>query len=89
MKSSLMMAASAMATLFYSGATLKVGLISDMHLNLHYDASLGTDEKGKGDCVKGSGVFDPIHAPMGRYGCDSPTVMIENMIQAFLKKEGK
>lgn len=70
-------------------SALKVGLISDLHLNLHYDASIGNDENGKGDCIKGSGEPTNEHAPMGRYGCDAPTVLVENMLQAFLKKEGK
>ena len=79
MNTTLKLVAVALTSLMGTEA-LKVGLISDIHLNLHYDASVDTGEHGKGDCIRGQGNTTSVHAPMGRYGCDSPTNMIESMI---------
>ena len=35
---------------------LKVGLMSDLHLHLRYNANIGTKDKGEGDCAEGEGV---------------------------------
>ncbi len=56
---------------------LKVGLLSDLHLHLRYDSEFGPKLKSEGDCMAGSGMPAMDKAPMGRYGCDSPVVLIE------------
>ena len=89
MNSTLKLAACALASLMGASDALKMGMISDMHLNLHYDASVAHAETGSGHCVRGHGTPSSIHAPMGRYGCDAPTILIESMLQGFLEKEGK
>lgn len=72
MKSTLVASALALAT-----EALKVGLLSDLHLHLRYDAEVGTKLGDEGDCMWGSGLPAKDKAPMGRYGCDPPTVLIE------------
>ena len=56
---------------------LKVGLLSDLHLNLRYDPDVGPHLQDEGDCFWGSGVPSKEHAPMGRYGCDPPVILLE------------
>ena len=65
---------------------LKVGLLSDLHLHLRYDESIGTTESGQGDCMQGGGIPSLIKAPMGRYGCDSPTILIDHMFTRMAEK---
>ena len=65
---------------------LKIGLLSDLHLHLRYDELIGTRESGSGDCMQGGGVPSMIKAPMGRYGCDGPTILIENMFTRMAEK---
>ena len=65
------------ACLALQGAhALKVGLLSDLHLHLRYDEFVGPKLHSEGDCFFGSGVPTREKAPMGRYGCDCPTVLI-------------
>ena len=61
----------------HSASSLKVGLLSDLHINLSYDQDLGPKSDKKGDCIKGSGDSTDLKAPMGRYGCDPPVVLLE------------
>ena len=66
------------ASLALQGAhALKVGLLSDLHLHLRYNNLIGPRLNSEGDCMLGSGVPTAEPAPMGRYGCDCPTVLIE------------
>ena len=89
MNTSLRVTACALASLLGASDALKIGMISDMHINLHYDPSVAIDESGDGHCTRGRGIPSTIHAPMGRYGCDSPAALVESMLQGFLAKEGK
>ena len=61
---------------------LKVGLISDLHLHLRYDPRWGphTDTGKEGDCMVDGGVLAEELAPMGRYGCDPPGILIDTML---------
>lgn len=68
---------------------LKVGLLSDLHLQLRYDEEIGTRSEGLGDCMAGSGELSSIKAPIGRYGCDSPPVLIETMLSRMVEKFGE
>ena len=70
---------------------LKIGLISDLHLHLRYDQRWGprTDTGEEGDCMVDGGVLAEDLAPMGRYGCDPPSILIETMLEEFIKSHGK
>lgn len=56
---------------------LKVGILSDIHLHLRYDQDFGPRQDKEGDCFSGAGVLTDEKAPMGRYKCDSPTILVE------------
>ena len=62
---------------------LKIGLISDLHLNLNYNENYGPRLNDEGDCWTTSGTFTDVKAPMGRYGCDPPAELIDTMLDAF------
>ena len=80
----------ALAMLFAGATSLKVGLISDMHMHLRYEKNIGVREgEDEGDCMKGSGMPSTTTAPMGRYGCDPPVVMLESLLYNFNEKFGK
>ena len=64
---------------------LRVGVVSDMHTNLHYD-SLATDS----NCVATSNErsytssFDNSdNAPLARIGCDPSTTLVDYMLRRF------
>jgi len=60
-----------------SAEALKVGILSDIHLHLRYDQDYGPRLEKEGDCFQGAGVPSTERAPMGRYKCDSPTILVE------------
>ena len=63
----------------------KVGVISDIHLNLAYNPDIAA-----GNCGQSSTTIigDPI-AEFSRYGCDSSANLVETMFTRFLDKFGK
>ena len=67
---------------------IKVGLISDLHLQPNYDSNWGPYTDAEGDCIVDGGVLADTFAPMGRYGCDSPQVLIETMLDVFIQEHG-
>ena len=69
--------------------SLQVGLLSDLHLQLRFNADLDHVVGDEGDCIEGSGTPSALKAPMGRYGCDSPVVLIEQMLNRMIEKYGK
>ena len=68
---------------------LKVGLLSDAHLHLRYDPDVGPRIHSEGDCYWGAGEPSHIHAPMGRYGCDPPVILLEQLMNRMHEKYGK
>ena len=70
---------------FAEVSCLKVGFLSDIHLHARYDPLVGVE----GLCIKDSNDTTKVSAPMGRYGCDSPTELIETMFKRFNEKFGK
>ena len=69
---------------------LKIGVLSDLHLNLRYDEGFGPRTDGnEGDCWAKSGTKTDIKAPMGRYGCDPPQALIDTMLDAFNDHHGE
>ena len=72
-----------------STSALKVGHISDLHLHLKYDPYWGPEPDDEGDCVVNGGTLTDEKAPMGRYGCDVPIVLIETMFEEFNRSHGK
>ena len=49
----------------------------------------GPRDDAEGDCWVTSGLPSDIKAPMGRYGCDSPKVLLETMLDEFNDSHGK
>ena len=82
-----MLAASCL--LAQSAMSLKVGLLSDLHLHLRYDPMFGPRLQTEGDCMPNSGTPSKDKATMGRYGCDSPVVLIDQMLHRMVEKFGK
>ena len=74
---------------FRATDALKVGHISDLHLEIKYDPSLGKGPDNKGSCSMNEGFEADTNAPMGRYGCDSPMILLETMLQEFNESHGK
>lgn len=68
-------------------SALKVGLLSDLHLHVRYDQNLGPRLDGEGDCMPGSGVESIIKAPLGRYGCDCPLILIDSMLSRLAETQ--
>ena len=81
--------AASVALLQEVAEALKVGHISDLHLLLNYDPLWGPYTDHEGDCVVDSGIPTDVKAPMGRYGCDSPSELIETMLDEFIISHGK
>lgn len=71
-----------------SGKELRVGLISDLHLHLRYDAHWGPYDDHEGGCMKKDGTLEAATAPMGRYGCDSPAILVETMLDELELSHG-
>lgn len=67
---------------------LKIGLLSDLHINLAYEMKINPGHDSSSDCIEGSGIPTEIKAPMGRYGCDPPVVMLEQMLTRMNEKFG-
>ena len=59
-----------------SAKELRVGLISDLHLHLRYDPQYGSYKDKEGGCMFEDGTLQEKKAPMGRYTCDSPSILI-------------
>ena len=59
---------------------LKIGLISDLHLHLRYHPQWGPYSDKEGGCMLNDGTHEAQPAPMGRYGCDSPHILINTML---------
>lgn len=55
---------------------LKIGVISDMHTNLDYDAWAGAHD----NCVTGSSTKESIQAPLARSGCDPSKTLVDFML---------
>ena len=73
-----------------AASALKIGHISDLHLNLRYDPYWGPYMDGReGDCIVDQGIQTDVKAPMGRYGCDPPMILVETMLDAFVEHHGK
>ena len=66
-------------------SSLKVGLITDVHLHLRYN-SLVSEE---GECIDGWGYPTTINAPMGRYQCDCPATLVETMFRRMKEARGR
>ena len=64
-------------------SALKIGLVSDLHLNWQYDEMTLTP------CTDGQGDHTNLRAPMGRYNCDSPEILIETMFHRLIDKFGQ
>ena len=77
------------ATTTVSEPALRIGLLSDLHLNMKYDDFMGPRVDAEGDCWATSGTPTDVQAPMGRYGCDPPASLIETMLDAFNDHHGK
>ena len=64
---------------------LKIGLLSDLHLNWRYDEMTG------GSCMKHESGPAEYRAPMGRYGCDPPlnliNVMMHRLNEVFTERD--
>ena len=67
---------------------LRIGLISDLHLHLNYNSHWGPYVDREGGCIKNSGTKQSDTAPMGRYGCDTPAVLIETMLEELDSSHG-
>ena len=66
--------------------SIKVGLISDLHLNLAYDQLASEDD----NCVSGgSGSSESQTAPIGRINCDPSTTLVTYMLQRFNEAFGE
>ena len=63
----------------------KVGIITDLHLHLRYNQSA----QHLDECTNGAGDKTAIEAPMGRYQCDCPPILIETMLHRFDEHFGK
>jgi len=64
--------------------SLKVGFLTDVHLHLRYDEYKGADGgQYGGQCFRDDASTDVLPAPMGRYGCDPPQILLETMFQNF------
>ena len=68
-----------------SKTNLKVGVLSDLHLNLRYDRNWGSNVNGGlGDCwPEDPNDPDVVSAPLGRYSCDPPAELIDVMLDEF------
>ena len=71
---------------FASAEALRVGVISDMHTNLLYDATASVDD----NCVASSSAFtsdgqisNDESAPIARIGCDPSTTLVDYMLRRF------
>ena len=65
---------------------LKIGLISDLHLHLRYDPEWGPYSAAEGGCMHNDGILLDEKAPMGRYLCDSPEILISTMLKALAEQ---
>ena len=70
---------------FAKAYALKVGVISDMHTNLYYDAD-ATDES---NCWSTSGIVANSSSPWARFGCDPSSDLVDAMLQRYNEKFGK
>ena len=64
---------------------LKVGIISDVHLVKYYNDKASIDDF----CEEWSTNKTLIQAPLGRYGCDSPPVLVEYMFRRYKEAFGE
>ena len=65
-------------------SSLKVGVITDIHLHLRYNSLVSED----GECIDGWGYPTTINAPMGRYECDCPATLVETMFRRMKEAFG-
>ena len=68
-------------------ATLKVGVIGDLHMNMAYD-SMGSDSD---NCIKGnsSDSYSKIEeAPLARFNCDPSSTLVDYMLTRFTEVFG-
>lgn len=63
----------------------KIGVIADLHTNPNYNPNISANY----DCVQQSGATTDVAAPLGRYGCDSSTALIDIMLKHFRDTFGK
>ena len=66
----------ALMSSFAAAKELKIGLISDLHLHLRYNSQWGPYTNAEGGCMEDDGTLETLKAPMGRYGCDAPSILI-------------
>ncbi len=63
-----------------AAATIKVAVLTDIHLDLNYDSTVSHE----GKCRKGR-VKSPTIAPYGRKSCDSPYSLAESALEQIKK----
>ena len=68
---------------------LRIGVFSDLHLNLRYDRYFDRRPNRLGDCWPTSGEMSDVSAPLGRYFCDPPMELIDVMLDEFVKAHGE
>ena len=61
---------------------LKVGIVSDMHMNLDYDAMGGDDD----NCT--SSFEGQEMAPLARFDCDPSSTLVDYMLTRFTESFG-
>lgn len=68
-----------------SATPLSVGVISDLHINMFYDATTSAN-----DCLTSDAPVngEDLVAPYGRYGCDTPVELGHVMMQRYLEVYG-
>ena len=64
---------------------LKVGLLTDIHLHVKYNPAVSHHD----ECTDGEGEPTARFAPMGRYQCDCPSILIDTMLRRFVEHFGK
>ena len=72
------------ALLAMGGSSLKIGVITDIHLHLRYNSMVSED----GECIDGWGYPTTINAPMGRNECDCPATLVETMFRRMKEAFG-
>ena len=75
----------ALVSLLNLAWALNVGIITDVHLHLRYNPAVSHHD----ECTEGEGEPTYLFAPMGRYQCDCPSILIETMLKRFKEKFGK
>ena len=64
---------------------LKVGIISDLHVNQAYHIDGNKDD----NCTSSAAAYTTIWAPLGRDKCDPPAILVDHMLTRFTEKFGQ